>query len=84
MELVADDPALDLHDAAWPIWTRQQQCAPPQFVGGGVAQASIVSPGHVVLVTTEMIEQMRGHVEQRHRSNAADRSFGRVATAVAG
>lgn len=157
MELVADDPALDLHDAAWPIWTRQRQCAPPRFVGGGVAQSSIVSPGcsvmgrlkrtvlstnchiepgteindsvvlpdarigrdcriqraiidsgcripdgtiigydssrdarhyqvspgQVVLVTAEMIAEMHDCVGQRQRSNAPERSFDWVATAVA-
>jgi glucose-1-phosphate adenylyltransferase len=49
MELVANDPALNLHDTTWPIWTHQRQCPPPRFVGGGVAQASIVSPGCSVM-----------------------------------
>lgn len=41
-----------------------------------------VSPGQVVLVTAEMIEAMRGHVEQRQRFNTPDRSFGRVVASV--
>jgi glucose-1-phosphate adenylyltransferase len=45
MELLGEPPAFDLHDRRWPLWTRQPQSPPPQFVGAGLAQRSIVSAG---------------------------------------
>ena len=45
MELLFDEPAFDLHDPSWPIWTHQVPCPPPKFTGGGTARASIVSGG---------------------------------------
>jgi glucose-1-phosphate adenylyltransferase len=45
MELLEDDPPLDLHDRYWPIRTHQPQSPPPRFIGEGVAVRSIVSGG---------------------------------------
>jgi glucose-1-phosphate adenylyltransferase len=45
MELLGEPPAFDLHDRRWPLWTRQASSPPPQFVGAGLAQRSIVSAG---------------------------------------
>jgi glucose-1-phosphate adenylyltransferase len=48
MELLAERPQLDLHDAAWPIWTHQLQLPPARFRGRGIARESIVSSGCVL------------------------------------
>ena len=48
MELLAERPQLDLHDAAWPIWTQQLQLPPARFRGLGFARESIVSSGCVL------------------------------------
>jgi glucose-1-phosphate adenylyltransferase len=45
LELLAEPPPFDLHDRSWPLWTRQPQSPPPQFVGTGTAARSIVSCG---------------------------------------
>jgi glucose-1-phosphate adenylyltransferase len=48
MDLLADTPPFDLHDRRWPLWTRQLPSPPPQFVGTGLVQRSIVSAGCLV------------------------------------
>jgi glucose-1-phosphate adenylyltransferase len=53
MDLLADRPALDLHDPRWPIRTCQPQCAPPRFVSEGYARRSVVSAGCVVAGAVE-------------------------------
>lgn len=45
MELLADNPEMDLQDRSWPILTRAVQSAPPRFVAEGTAMRSIVSAG---------------------------------------
>lgn len=45
MDLLEDDPAIDLADPEWPIWTHQPHFPPARFLGGGVAVRSIVSSG---------------------------------------
>lgn len=45
MELLVEQPGLDLHDGSWPIRTHQPQCPPPRFVGEGFARRSIVAGG---------------------------------------
>jgi glucose-1-phosphate adenylyltransferase len=45
MELLADEPPLDLHDRSWPIRTHHPQCPPPRFLGEGSALRSIVCGG---------------------------------------
>jgi glucose-1-phosphate adenylyltransferase len=50
MELVKLNPELDLYDAAWPIWTYQEQLPPAKFLFDeedrrGMALASMVSGG---------------------------------------
>jgi glucose-1-phosphate adenylyltransferase len=47
-DLLDDPPALDLHDARWPIYTHQPQAPPPRFVGTGGAQRSIVGAGSTI------------------------------------
>lgn len=44
MELVRDDPPIDLDDAEWPILTRAPD-RPPARVGGGLVEDALVSPG---------------------------------------
>jgi len=53
MELLADRPELNLHDACWPIWTHQTQCPPPIFTGQGFASRSIVAGGCGIAGTVE-------------------------------
>ncbi len=48
MDLLEDDPRIDLTDTDWPIWTRAIQAPPPRFAGRGVATNSIVSVGSIV------------------------------------
>jgi glucose-1-phosphate adenylyltransferase len=48
MDLLDDDPRLDLYDPSWRIWTRPSQCPPPRFIGDGMARRSIVSCGCTV------------------------------------
>jgi glucose-1-phosphate adenylyltransferase len=45
MELLAEQPELDLYDEQWPLWTHPPQLPPPRFVGDGAALRSIVSAG---------------------------------------
>lgn len=53
IDLTATDPALNLYDRAWPIWTYQQQLPPAKFVHNqidrhGVAIESTVSGGCII------------------------------------
>lgn len=57
IELLDDDPELDLHDQSWPIWTHQRQLPAAKFVFDevdrrGVAIDSMVSSGAVVAGST--------------------------------
>jgi glucose-1-phosphate adenylyltransferase len=57
MELVRVDPALDLYDEAWPIWTHQEQLPPAKFVFDddgrrGCAVDSMVSGGCLISGST--------------------------------
>jgi glucose-1-phosphate adenylyltransferase len=53
IDLTATDPALNLYDRGWPIWTHQQQLPPAKFVHNqpgrrGVAIESTVSGGCII------------------------------------
>ncbi len=53
IDLTALDPALDMYDTAWPIWTHQEQLPPAKFVldqddRRGMAIDSLVSGGCIV------------------------------------
>lgn len=53
IDLTAKDPALNLYDANWPVWTYQQQLPPAKFVHNqserrGVAVESMVSGGCLI------------------------------------
>jgi glucose-1-phosphate adenylyltransferase len=48
MDLLDDEPALDLHDEGWPIRTHQPPRSPTRFVRQGVATRSIVAAGCMV------------------------------------
>lgn len=53
MELVSPEPALNLYDPDWPIWTYQEQLAPAKFVFDdddrrGMAVDSTVSGGCII------------------------------------
>jgi glucose-1-phosphate adenylyltransferase len=53
IDLTATDPALNLYDSSWPVWTYQQQLPPAKFVHNqidrhGVAIESAVSGGCII------------------------------------
>src|SRR3990170_8012114 len=53
IDLTAINPALDMYDTAWPIWTHQEQLPPAKFVFDddgrrGMAVDSLVSGGCIV------------------------------------
>ena len=53
IDLTALEPALDMYDTAWPIWTHQEQLPPAKFVFDdddrrGMAVDSLVSGGCIV------------------------------------
>ena len=53
IDLTATDPALNLYDSHWPIWTYQQQLPPAKFVHNradrrGIAIESMVSGGCIM------------------------------------
>lgn len=48
MDLLGDDPELDLHDAQWPIWTHRPPSAPARLGRGGAVTRSIVGAGSEV------------------------------------
>lgn len=48
MDLLDEEPPLDLADQAWPVWTHQPVQSPARFVTGGTATRSIVAPGCIV------------------------------------
>ncbi|HEX5421756.1 MAG TPA: sugar phosphate nucleotidyltransferase, partial [Gammaproteobacteria bacterium] len=45
LDLLAERPALDLHDETWPIFTQPPTPRPARFIGGGAASVSIVAAG---------------------------------------
>ena len=49
MDLLADEPAIDLYDPEWPIWTQSLQLAPARFTcadgRGGLVANSMLAPG---------------------------------------
>ncbi len=45
MDLLDDNPGIELGDADWPIWTHQTQHPPAIFAGTGTVSRSIVSGG---------------------------------------
>jgi glucose-1-phosphate adenylyltransferase len=53
MDLVADEPSMDLGDQTWPIWTHRAQRAPARFMSTGTASRSIVSSGCTIAGTVE-------------------------------
>ena len=53
IDLAATDPALNLHDTNWPIWTYQPQLPPAKFVHNeadrhGLSIESLISAGSVI------------------------------------
>ncbi|ABI56009.1 glucose-1-phosphate adenylyltransferase [Alkalilimnicola ehrlichii MLHE-1] len=53
MELIGEDPELNLYDEEWPIWTYQAQLPPAKFIQGrdgrhGTAINSMVSGGDII------------------------------------
>ena len=53
VDLTATDPALNLYDRAWPVWTYQQQLPPAKFVHNqidrhGIAIESTVAGGCII------------------------------------
>ena len=53
MELVSPEPAFNLYDASWPIWTYQSQLPPAKFIFNddtrrGMAIDSMVSGGCII------------------------------------
>ena len=63
LDLASSDPALNMYDPRWPIWTYQEQLAPAKFVDGddgqpGKASNCLVSGGCIVtgaVVTLSLI-----------------------------
>jgi glucose-1-phosphate adenylyltransferase len=48
MDLLVDEPVMDIYDDSWPIRTDRSQRPPPRFFGQGSACQSIVAGGSVV------------------------------------
>lgn len=48
MDLISHQPAFNLDNRRWPIYTHSTQLPPARFVAGGIAGESIVSPGCVI------------------------------------
>ncbi|MFD6417695.1 glucose-1-phosphate adenylyltransferase [Streptomyces sp. NPDC060194] len=48
MDLISDEPAFDLSNRSWPIYTHSPQLPPAKFTASGIASESIVSPGCVI------------------------------------
>ncbi|MFF2520845.1 glucose-1-phosphate adenylyltransferase [Streptomyces liangshanensis] len=48
MDLISPQPAFNLDNRRWPIYTHSTQLPPARFVAGGIAGESIVSPGCVI------------------------------------
>ncbi|MFC7217718.1 glucose-1-phosphate adenylyltransferase [Streptomyces polyrhachis] len=48
MDLISDQPAFNLDNRQWPIYTHSGQLPPAKFCAGGIASESIVSPGCVI------------------------------------
>jgi glucose-1-phosphate adenylyltransferase len=48
VELLEEQPALDLGDRGWPLWAQTPHGPPARIVGGGLVERSIVSTGCVV------------------------------------
>ncbi|MFD0419299.1 glucose-1-phosphate adenylyltransferase [Streptomyces sp. NPDC127108] len=48
MDLISDQPAFNLDNRRWPIYTHSGQLPPAKFCAGGIASESVVSPGCVI------------------------------------
>jgi glucose-1-phosphate adenylyltransferase len=79
MELLADEPAMDLYDPDWPIWTMPQQLPPARLIYDdphrGFVANSMVSGGAVIrgAVITNSVIGANVHVDrdsQLHQSVA--------------
>jgi glucose-1-phosphate adenylyltransferase len=70
MELLADEPAMDLYDPGWPIWTMPQQLPPARLIYDdthrGFVANSMVSGGAVVrdAVITNSVIGANVHVDR--------------------
>ncbi|MBP0460864.1 glucose-1-phosphate adenylyltransferase [Streptomyces montanisoli] len=48
MDLLSDQPAFNLDNRRWPLYTSAHQLPPARFVAGGIANESVVGPGCVI------------------------------------
>ncbi|HET9383210.1 MAG TPA: glucose-1-phosphate adenylyltransferase [Streptomyces sp.] len=48
MDLIAERPAFNLYNRAWPIYTHSSQLSPARFNAGGIASESIISAGCLI------------------------------------
>ncbi|MGH4030222.1 glucose-1-phosphate adenylyltransferase [Actinomycetota bacterium Odt1-20B] len=48
LDLISDQPTFNLDNRRWPLYTHPGQLPPAKFCAGGIASASIVSPGCVI------------------------------------
>jgi glucose-1-phosphate adenylyltransferase len=48
MDLVRENPALNLQDSSWPIYTQSETQPPMRIAGGGIVSHSLVSEGCVI------------------------------------
>ncbi|GAA3759532.1 glucose-1-phosphate adenylyltransferase [Streptomyces tremellae] len=48
MDLVSSQPAFNLDNRRWPLYTDAHQLPPARFVAGGIASESVVGPGCVI------------------------------------
>ena len=70
MELLADEPAMDLYDPDWPIWTVPQQLPPARLIYDdthrGFVANSMVSAGAVIrgAVITKSVIGANAHVDR--------------------
>jgi len=61
LELLVDDPVLDLYDQKWPIFTRLHQSPPAKFCAGGVGRGSTISASVISIgcvVTDSVLHQV--------------------------
>ncbi|WP_433888003.1 glucose-1-phosphate adenylyltransferase [Streptomyces sp. CA-111067] len=48
MDLITDQPAFNLYNPQWPIYTHSGQLPPAKIAAGGIVGESVISPGCVV------------------------------------